>query len=77
MVYIDIASNRQIAVNAFDLIDAKLSSSILRSDRRNLIIQFINGDEIHFVPKSEMDRYCKGRTYKILGCDTLFHSNFL
>ena len=40
------------------------------------VIFMKNGDEIHFVTTFEYKHWCKGRTYKFVGDDKLYHSDY-
>lgn len=39
-----------------------------------MLIEFINGDVVVFLSDEQYERYCLGRTYKVVGEDLIFHS---
>ena len=78
MQYAAIASNQRLAKYDFDEYIKEHRPHIKTINKQNLTIILNNDDSITFISETLYDRWCKGRTYKILGDeDHLYRSGHI
>lgn len=70
--YCDAQNQARKCMNEF-----KLQISEVKRYNAIPVIILKDGNELHFVPIGKtFDRWCWGRTYKLLGSDQLFHNGY-
>lgn len=77
MRYVGVSENQRLARYDFDEYVKEHGSNIKSINRHFMTIILNNDDSVTFISKTIYDKWCMGRTYKILGDeDTLYHSGY-
>ena len=78
MQYVAVASNQRLAKCYFDEYIQKHRPHIKTINKQSLTIILNNEDSVTFISETLYDRWCMGRTYKILGDeDRLYRSGHI